>query len=190
MKLPKETKTIGEEYTDGEFSDIEDHELMPVPRAFSGAGGENREHKENPTMVINEISRLFNAKMRENVDVGIMTQMSAKIILSIVAHHDGLSQLEIVRLSSLRPPTVSLTVNKMEEEGLLVREADPNDKRACRIFISKAGREHQKRVFESIKKIEKIIMSDIDEQDYEILMKLLTRMRDNILADGASQKRS
>lgn len=189
MKLTKKAKSIEKEYSDGEFINIEEQETMPPPRPFWAIRKANREIKENPTMVINEISRLFNAKMRENVDVGIMTQMSAKIILSVVADNDGLSQLDIVRLSSLRPPTVSLTVNKMEEEGLVRREVDPNDKRACRIFISEAGREHRKRVFESIKQIEKIIMSGIDGQEYDILMKLLTKMRDNILLDGPFQKK-
>ncbi|MEE1116125.1 MAG: hypothetical protein UH851_04655, partial [Clostridia bacterium] len=115
MKLTKKAKNIEKLYSDGEFINIEEQEPMPPPRPFWAVRKANREIKENPTMVINEISRLFNAKMRENVDVGIMTQMSAKIILSVVADNDGLSQLDIVRLSSLRPPTVSLTVNKMEE---------------------------------------------------------------------------
>ena len=85
MKLTKKAKNIEKLYSDGEFINIEEQEPMPPPRPFWAVRKENREIKENPTMVINEISRLFNAKMRENLDVGIMTQMSAKIILSVVA---------------------------------------------------------------------------------------------------------
>lgn len=154
-------------------------DMPPMPPDKDFCGG----HEPNPTMIINEISRLFNARMREREETGIMSQMSAKLILSALSHKDGLNQLELVRITSLKAPTISLTLAKMEQEGLVRREADPNDGRACRIFISEAGREHERAVFAAIKEIEAIIMSGVSDEDYATLMRILTGMRDNILSD-------
>ncbi len=147
---------------------------------------ENRKkcgHAVTPPMLVNEIARLFHARMRDVELKGVMSQDSARLIMRELARQDGVSQLYLTRTTHLKAPTVSVTLRKMEEEGLVLREADPNDQRAVRVLLTEYGKEHNRRVFARLRELDATLMEGFDETETETLMGLLLRMRENILPD-------
>ncbi len=50
-------------------------------------------------------------------------------VLGLVATEDGLSQREIAKILRIKPPTVNVTVQRLEKAGFLYREADEKDQR-------------------------------------------------------------
>ena len=146
---------------------------------------ENPRKHPNPTppMVVNEISRLFHAQMK-NYDLGgVMSQDSARLIMRELIHEDGVSQLQLTRLTHLKAPTVSVTLKKMEDEGLVERLQDETDQRVVRVRLTEKGREHNRGVFARLKALDAVLMEGFDEEETRILLGFLMRMRDNILPE-------
>ena len=140
-------------------------------------------HSPTPPMLVNEIARLFHARMKSAELDGVMSQDSARLIMRELAREDGVSQLRLTQLTHLKPPTVSVTLRRMEEEGLVLRECDPNDKRAVRVLLTEQGKSHNRRVFARLRELDAILMEGFDEAETEALKALLLRMRENILPE-------
>ena len=134
-------------------------------------------------MLVNEIARLFHSRMRSVELEGVMSQDSARLIMRELIREDGVTQLHLTRLTHLKAPTVSVTLRKMEREGLVVRESDPDDLRAVRVYLTEHGKEHNRRVFARLRELDAILMEGFDEREKEALLALLVRMRDNILPE-------
>ena len=53
-----------------------------------------------------------------------------------VNYNNGLSQKEIAEKLKLEGPTLIPIIDKLEKDGLVVRETDPNDRRNNRLFLT------------------------------------------------------
>ena len=148
------------------------------------------ELSDNPVKLCNEIARLFRAKLREvdNAD-GVMTQPGAHLVLAFLAAGDGTTQLELVRSTHLKAPTVSLILKKMEEEGIVRREIDENDGRAVRVYLTELGRSIDCEHIKLIKSVDSIALSGISETESAQLMSLLMKIRNNLIFDKNNERR-
>ena len=140
-----------------------------------------RHPKPNPPMLVNEIARLFNARMRMYDLEGVMSQDSARLIMRALIHGDGCSQLELVKQTHLKAPTVSVTLRRMEEEGLVERKQNELDMRAVRVYLTEKGKAHNREIRERLNAMDEELMKGFDEEEIEKLRQMLERMRDNIL---------
>ena len=140
-----------------------------------------RHPNPTPPMLVNEIARLFHARMKQYELTGVMSQDSARLIMRALAREDGVSQLHLATVTHLKTPTVSVTLRRMEEEGLVRRESDKMDLRMTRVYLTEKGRSHNRAVFERLHRLDEELMQGFSEEETEAFRKLLERMRDNIL---------
>ena len=138
-----------------------------------------------PPMLINEIARLFHARMRSYETDSMMTQDSVRLILRELGHADGCSQLDLVKKTHLKPPTVSVTLRKLEEEGLVKRRQDPMDLRVTRVYLSEKGQAHHNTVHARLHTVDSLLMQGFGEEETEQLLQFLVRMRNNILSENS-----
>ena len=141
-----------------------------------------KELSDSPVKFCSEIARLFRAHMRamEGQD-GVMSQPGAHLVLSTLAIHDGINQLELVRQTHLRPPTVSVIIKKMEAEGLVERKSDPEDLRAVRVYLTEEGRRLDQENIRRIRCLDARSLRGFREEEITLLMDLLPKLRDNLL---------
>lgn len=143
-----------------------------------------KELSDNPVKLCNEIGRLFRNRMRAlDGQEGVMSQPGAHLVLSMLAIHDGINQLELVRATHLKPPTVSVIVKSMEAEGLVERRSDPQDLRAIRVFLTENGRRLDRENIARIRALDAFALRGLSEEECEQLMPLLLRIRDNLLSE-------
>ena len=141
------------------------------------------ELSDTPIKFCNEIARLFRARMRQGDDhEGVMSQPGAHLVLSRLAVCDGITQLDLVRATHLRPPTVSVILQKMEAEGLVERKVDEHDRRAVRVTLTEAGRALDRKNIETIHSIDAVALSELSEDEIAVLMTLLPKIRNNLLS--------
>ncbi|MBR6709388.1 MAG: winged helix-turn-helix transcriptional regulator [Clostridia bacterium] len=140
-------------------------------------------HNFQPTvpMLINEISRLFNERMRVTTTEPLQTQHSCRVLLSALVHMEGCTQLDLVNATLLKAPTVSISLKKLEESGFVRRETNRDDMRAIRVYLTDKGKELNLSTRERFRVTDEIIQQGISEEEKEYLLKTLTKMRDNIL---------
>jgi DNA-binding MarR family transcriptional regulator len=75
--------------------------------------------------------------LRRQGDTGLSpSQLSA---LTSVDNHGPMTLGALADHERVAPPTVTKVVSKLEELGLVVRRADPSDRRVARVSISDAG---------------------------------------------------
>lgn len=77
-------------------------------------------------------------RLRQEADTGLTpSQLSA---LAAVERHGPLTLGALAEHEGVAPPTVSRVTAMLEEQALLVREADPKDRRVARVAVTAAGR--------------------------------------------------
>lgn len=149
--------------------------LLPPPPERE----ELREVPMAPRMII-EIARMLRFRVRQGEDEGVMGQNTARLVLSHLAVRDHVNQLELVRLTRLKAPTVSVLLRRMEEEGYLMRIPDEADRRAVRVVLTEKGREFDRRHLSNISTNDHLAMQSLTDEEQETLLRLLTRIRDNL----------
>ena len=132
--------------------------------------------------LINEISKLFHDKLRRNSeDLGFKS--GYRQILRFLSHEDGVTQVDIARNSHFTAPTVSVTLKKMEDEGLISRKTDKNDTRRTRVFITEKGREWESKLFTTAMDCEEILVRGFSAEEIEEFDRLLKKAKENMLAE-------
>ncbi len=141
-----------------------------------------KELSDTPVKFCNEISRLFRAEMRETEAIdGVMSQHSARLVLAVLVAGDGVIQQELVNCTHLKAPTVSVILQKMEKEGMVVRRTDPDDQRHIRVYLTDKGRRVDAEIISKIKQIDQVALSGLTIEEIDCLMLLLRKIRDNLL---------
>jgi DNA-binding MarR family transcriptional regulator len=138
-------------------------------------------HEPTPGMLISEISKLFHDKMNKNSET-LGFKNGYRQILRYLARKDGVTQIDLVRATHLKAPTISVTLKKMEEEGLVRRESDAKDQRQTRVYITDKGREMERKLFNQFMECEDILVNNISEEEQAYLCEILKKMRANMLA--------
>lgn len=138
--------------------------------------------KPTPIMLCNEISKMFRNTMRESVE-DPRIQGSYREILFHLAREDGRTQLELARLTHLKPPSVSVALGKLEDEGYVTRQADKLDQRCTRVYLTEKGKNIDEKARDVIKTLDFRAVKDFTEEEIKQLTILLFRLRENIADD-------
>ncbi len=103
-------------------------------------------------------------------------------LLKLVCEEPGLSQKDIAMKLNIQPPTVAVSIRRMEKNGWLKRDNDSEDKRISRIFITAKGSELVKEVNLTIDEMDKIVFAGISEAEQCLLRRILVQLIQNLRA--------
>ncbi len=140
-------------------------------------------HAPTPMGLIHEIGRLMGDKIREKGDDNPISQRSGRLILMELSRRDGCTQLDLVRATHLKAPTISVTLQKLEKEGLVHRTPDEFDLRATRVFLTEKGKQLDNRIKKRIHEEEATATKDLTPEETETLVMLLTKIKMTLMAD-------
>lgn len=135
--------------------------------------------KTTPIKMILELSKVFDGIMRNEMKKNGM-KTSYRHLLAPLAIKDGVTQLDLVKISHLKAPTVSTTLRNMEIEGLVTRETDKDDARATRVFITEKGKAIDAKMTESFKEIETMFLKGVSESEKKELLAIFEKIRANL----------
>ena len=93
---------------------------------------------------------------------------------------DGVTQLDIVRFTGFKPPTISIMLQKMENAGLVTRRPDEYDLRAMRVYISEKGLEEYKKAVRVIKTVEDKLLKGLDREETAAMVETMKKIKDNL----------
>lgn len=101
-------------------------------------------------------------------------------VLGLLACRDGLSQKEIAEKLRIKPPTVNVSVQRLEKSGFLYREADEKDQRISRIYLTEKGHQAKKNGMHTLEENEKILLEGFSDTELCLLKRFLEQIIDNI----------
>ena len=87
---------------------------------------------------------------------------------------------EIAEKLHIKPPTVNVTVQRLEKAGFLYREADEKDQRISRIYMTEKGKQAKESGMKKVQDNEKILLDGFSEEDLCLLRRFLDQITENI----------
>ena len=124
----------------------------------------------------NEIARMYKLRVRigaENLGV----KNAYRALLSTLYVKDGGTQLSLAEKTGMKAPTISITLRKMEKEGLVRRVVDENDLRKTHVYLSDKGRETTERLNEGINGINNIFVEGMSDEEADFFIRSLERIK-------------
>ena len=97
-----------------------------------------------------------------------------------LARNEGCNQTTLADLLEVEPITLARTIDRLELSGLVERRADPNDRRARLLFLGERAHPLLEQLRALGAETREIALAGIDEDERNLLMTLLTKMRANL----------
>ena len=128
---------------------------------------------------VNDASFLFSKYVcRELEAIGMRS--SYRHVMKPLMEQDGMTQLELVNITKLKAPTISITLRNMEREGIVRREKNDIDRRETHVYITDKGREMHKKILEAFEKAETVMLAGVSDKEMATARKILAKMTENI----------
>ncbi|WP_294491039.1 MarR family winged helix-turn-helix transcriptional regulator [uncultured Ruminococcus sp.] len=135
-----------------------------------------------PSMFVNDVSRMFMHRVRRECEKNGVPNGYHKILMEL-SHNDGATQLQLVKLTHLTAPTVSVALGKMESEGLVTRQTDTADMRVMKVCLTDKGRGKVESVREIFHRADDVLVKGIPQEELDSAMKVLRKMLENLLEE-------
>ena len=107
-----------------------------------------------------------------------LTSSQWKVIL-VLSIRDGISQKELADLISVEGPTLVPVIDKMENDGFLVRKSDPNDRRSNKIFLSVKSSNIVEEIVKTILDFRAMITKGVSKAEIDTTKAVLQKMTQN-----------
>lgn len=101
-------------------------------------------------------------------------------MIKLLGESEGLSQRELSDRLHIKPPTVTVSLRRMERSGLIERIADVNDQRRIRIYLSEKGKSFNKKTHELVKTNEQYLFEGFTEGEVYLLKRFLQQLITNL----------
>jgi len=132
--------------------------------------------------LINFSARRFQEQMRK-ISERLGIKDSYRPVLGQLAHKDGVTQLQLAQAARLTAPTISVTVQRMEADGLVERRHDEHDLRQIRVYLTEKGKALDRQARGYLGMMDQKMMRGITEEEIELMRPILVRMLKNLLED-------
>lgn len=96
---------------------------------------------------------------------------------------DGIPSTKIAPMMGMTASSLSRLLKKMEDDGLIYKQADNTDKRVTLIFLTQEGIELRKKVEEVVLDFNHRLMNKINKKDLAGFVKVNEIIRDQVYKD-------
>lgn len=101
-------------------------------------------------------------------------------VLMTLWNKDGLGAVALGRQAGLEPSTMTGLLDRMERDGIVIRQADPNDRRAQRICLTKEGKRFRQPVLAVVERTLAKASKGVSEADLSVTRNVLRRFLTNV----------
>lgn len=138
------------------------------------------EHDKHAARYISKLSNKLRRKIDAFSSRDSFSGSQGRVLHFILAQSNDVFQKDIEEEYSLRPPTATELLKKMEKNGLIYREAMASDARMKRIVVSEKALQYKDMVLADITALEEELTKDIPQKELDIFFEVIQKMLDNI----------
>ena len=127
--------------------------------------------------------KLFFRKLKKDLDLPFHPKRLPFLV--VVVKNPGIAQKDIAKALNIEPPTVAITIKRMEKDGLVTRKNDLYDRRILRVYPTERAKEVYEEMKEKVSKLENEILKSLDpkdvscmEENFQKLIDLLSEEED------------
>ena len=102
------------------------------------------------------------------------------VVLARLDRFEGLKQSELAEMLDLQPITLTRLVDRLCDSGMIERRADPNDRRAKRLFLTPASRPLLERLGALGEDLMATALAGVDRDQIENMVAQLAIIKENL----------
>jgi DNA-binding MarR family transcriptional regulator len=126
-----------------------------------------------------QVSRLLRRSFDQRArDIGVTRPQWQ--VLGVLAAHEGIKQTGLADILEVEPITAGRMIDRLQEQNLVERRADPADRRAWRLYLTARGRELSDTLLPLNAETYAIALEGVSEEDRDRLRKTLATMLENL----------
>jgi MarR family transcriptional regulator, transcriptional regulator for hemolysin len=119
----------------------------------------------------------FDQQLRKKADI---TGAQSRVIATLALVKDGMTQKEIANRIGIEAPTIVPIIDRLEEQGIVIRRPDHNDRRNNLIFLTGESEAKWELIIECASELEKASRQGLSQQELEITKKTLCKIAQNV----------
>jgi len=138
--------------------------------------------RQSAPRYINKLSNKIRREFDRSPVVKSISPAEARV-LDFLLDQDGngdIFQRDIEEEYSMRAPSVSALLKRMESDGLIERQGIKGDARYKKIVVTKKGLSYKDEVIRKIHKLEDIVTDGIPEKDMKVFYRVVEQMLKNL----------
>jgi MarR family transcriptional regulator, transcriptional regulator for hemolysin len=129
--------------------------------------------------LLNDVARLLRTSA-DHKAAQFGTTRAQWAVLARLERSEGLKQCELAEMLDLQPITLTRLLDRLADNGLIERRADPNDRRAKRLFLKPAARPLLERLAALGEDLMSTALAGIDRASVELMLTKLATVKDNL----------
>ena len=136
-------------------------------------------------MLIGDVHRQFGHKIRELEKKNGLGPCSGSILLEL-SKNDSLTQVELVDKIHMRPSSISVALQKMEQDGLIERKVKAEDQRCSIVCITDKGKAINEKMKFEIYSMDNFFTKQLNDNDLQNAKNIILRLS-NILREEENE---
>ena len=143
--------------------------------------------KRDLAFTINDVARLLRTYADQKAAQYGMSR-AKWAVLARLDRFEGLKQTELADMLDLQPISLTRLLDSLCANGLIERRADPQDRRAKRLFLTPAARPLLDRLGDLAEELMGTALAGLDQRDSKALLAQLSTIKDNLRAAVARRQ--
>jgi MarR family transcriptional regulator, transcriptional regulator for hemolysin len=119
----------------------------------------------------------FDQQSRKKADI---TGAQSRVIATLALVKDGMTQKEIANRIGIEAPTIVPIIDRLEEQGIVIRRPDHNDRRNNLIFLTGESEAKWELIIECASELEKASRQGLSKEELEITKRTLCKIAQNV----------
>lgn len=119
----------------------------------------------------------FDQQLRRKADI---TVAQSRVIGTLALVKDGMTQKEIANTIGIEASTIVPIIDKLEEQGIVIRKLDHNDRRNNLIFLTGKSEAKWELIIECALELEKASRQGLREEELETTKRTLRKIAQNV----------
>jgi MarR family transcriptional regulator for hemolysin len=131
--------------------------------------------------LLKDVSRRYVARFERHAEQVSLTLTQCKVLLHL-SRNEGASQARLCELTDLEPMMMVRILDRMEADKLLERRADPQDRRARQLYLSRKAASLLDEIDRIMEVTRSEIFAGVSKADREAFLKVLEHIHENACA--------
>jgi DNA-binding MarR family transcriptional regulator len=131
--------------------------------------------------LLKDVSRRYVARFERHAEQVSLTLTQCKVLLHL-SRNEGASQARLCELTDVEPMMMVRILDRMEADKLLERRADPQDRRARRLYLTRKAASLLDEIDRIMEVTRSEIFAGVSKADREAFLKVLEHIHENACA--------
>jgi MarR family transcriptional regulator, transcriptional regulator for hemolysin len=155
--------------------------MMLLPLIIRGLIMRRYDYQDSIGYIVKSTAKAFESafdqQLRRKADI---TVAQSRVIGTLALLKDGMTQKEIANTIGIEASTIVPIIDKLEEQGIVIRKLDHNDRRNNLIFLTGKSEAKWELIIECALELEKASRQGLREEELETTKRTLRKIAQNV----------